>query len=140
VAILPYYVVNLNIEATFAAISGQYSEFPNLCFVDTLDNVAGLGKFSGYQEDMFGAVSEENVARIKRQNKRMLARVASVVGKKPEMSSTIRSGSVSQSTSVFESPNCKDAAFTTNRCAIMRKATRSATFLRRSACRSVSSS
>lgn len=80
VAILPYYVANLNIEATFAAISGQYAEFPNLCFVDTLDNVAGLGKFSGYQEDMFGAVSEENVARIKRQNKR---KISAIIGNPP---------------------------------------------------------
>src|SRR4029078_4525455 len=37
VAILPYYVANLNIEATYAAITGEYEEFPNLCFVDTLD-------------------------------------------------------------------------------------------------------
>jgi len=37
VAILPYYVANLNIEATYAAING-YEEYPNLCFVDTLDN------------------------------------------------------------------------------------------------------
>ena len=71
VAILPYYVANLNIEATYAAITHQYAEFPNLCFVDTLDNVAGLrvhviaaGQHFG---DLFGAVSEENVARIKRQ-------------------------------------------------------------------------
>jgi predicted helicase len=41
VAILPYYVANLNIEATYAAING-FEEYPNLCFVDTLDNVAGL--------------------------------------------------------------------------------------------------
>ena len=80
VAILPYYVANLNIEATFAAITHQYAEFPNLCFVDTLDNVAGLGKFSGYQEDMFGAVSEENVARIKRQNKR---KISVIIGNPP---------------------------------------------------------
>lgn len=39
VAILPYYVANLNIEATYAAITGRYEEFANLCFVDTLDNV-----------------------------------------------------------------------------------------------------
>jgi len=38
VAILPYYVANLNIEATYAAITGEYLEYPNLCFVDTLDN------------------------------------------------------------------------------------------------------
>ena len=73
VAILPYYVANLNIEATYATISGQFAEYPNLCFVDTLDNVAGLGKFSGYQEDLFGAMSEENVERIKRQNRRKIS-------------------------------------------------------------------
>jgi len=38
VAILPYYVGSLNIEATEAAITGQFAEYPNLCFVDTLDN------------------------------------------------------------------------------------------------------
>jgi predicted helicase len=80
VAILPYYVANLNIEATYATIMGQYVEFPNLCFVDTLDNVAGLGKFSGHQEDMFGSVSEENVARIKRQNKR---KISVIIGNPP---------------------------------------------------------
>jgi predicted helicase len=41
VAILPYYVANLNIEATYAAITGEYLEYPNLCFVDTLDNSCG---------------------------------------------------------------------------------------------------
>jgi predicted helicase len=80
VAILPYYVANLNIEATYAAITGQYAEFPNLCFVDTLDNVAGLGKFSKHQEEMFGSVSEENVARIKRQNQR---KISVIIGNPP---------------------------------------------------------
>lgn len=80
VAILPYYVANLNIEATYAAITGQYAEFPNLCFVDTLDNVAGLGIRSGHQHDLFGAMSEENVARIKRQNAR---KISVVIGNPP---------------------------------------------------------
>ena len=31
VAILPYYVANLNIEATYAAVTGQFAEYPNLC-------------------------------------------------------------------------------------------------------------
>ena len=79
-AILPYYVANLNIEATYAAITGQYAEFPNFCFVDTLDNVAGLGKFSGHQEELFGAMSEENVERIKRQNKR---KISVIIGNPP---------------------------------------------------------
>lgn len=80
VAILPYYVANLNIEATYAAITGQFAEFPSLCFVDTLDNVAGLGIRSGHQHDLFGAMSDENVARIKRQNGR---KISVVIGNPP---------------------------------------------------------
>jgi predicted helicase len=80
VAILPYYVANLNIEATYAAVAGQYAEFPNLCFVDTLDNVAGLGIKSGYQHDMFAALSDENIERVKRQNKR---KISVVIGNPP---------------------------------------------------------
>lgn len=80
VAILPYYVANLNIEATYAAISGQFAEFPNLCFVDTLDNVAGLGIKAGYQHDMFAGLSEENVERVKRQNKR---KISVIIGNPP---------------------------------------------------------
>src|SRR6185437_13062138 len=34
VGILPYYVANLNIEATYSAATGSYVEFPGLCFVD----------------------------------------------------------------------------------------------------------
>ena len=49
VAILPYYVANLNIEATYHAITGQYAEFPGLVFVDTLDNSTALGHHSGHQ-------------------------------------------------------------------------------------------
>ncbi|MBZ9954720.1 type ISP restriction/modification enzyme [Mesorhizobium sp. BR1-1-15] len=79
-AILPYYVANLNIEATYAAISGQFAEFPNLCFVDTLDNVAGLGIKAGYQHDMFAGLSDENVARVRRQNKR---KISVIIGNPP---------------------------------------------------------
>ncbi|WP_374332058.1 type ISP restriction/modification enzyme [Aestuariivirga sp.] len=80
VAILPYYVANLNIEATYAAITGQFSEFPNLCFVDTLDNVAGLGIRAGHQHDLFAALSEENVERVKRQNRR---KISVIIGNPP---------------------------------------------------------
>jgi len=73
VAILPYYVANLNIEATYAAITGQYMEYPSLCFVDTLDNVAALGIRSGHQHEMFGAVSDENIERVKRQNEKTIS-------------------------------------------------------------------
>ena len=80
VSILPYYVANLNIEATYAAISGEYEEFQNLCFVDTLDNTAGLGIRAGHQHDMFGAMSDENVLRIKKQNGR---KISVVIGNPP---------------------------------------------------------
>ena len=39
VAILPYYIANLNIEYSYKERTGKYLEFPNLCFVDTLDNM-----------------------------------------------------------------------------------------------------
>jgi predicted helicase len=80
VAILPYYVANLNIEATYAAITGQFAEYPNLCFVDTLDNVAALGIYAGHQGDMFGSVSDENMARVKRQNER---KISVIIGNPP---------------------------------------------------------
>ena len=80
VAILPYYVANLNIEATYAAITGNYEEFPNLCFVDTLDNVGLHTAAKGTTADIFGSVSEENVARIKRQNSK---RISVIIGNPP---------------------------------------------------------
>lgn len=80
VAILPYYVANLNIESTYAAVTGSYEEFKNLCFVDTLDNVGTHTSSAGVTLDLFGAVSEENVARIKRQNSR---RISVVIGNPP---------------------------------------------------------
>ena len=80
VAILPYYVANLNIEATYAGLAGGYEEFPGLCFVDTLDNVAALGIFSGHQFDLLGGMSDENVERVKRQNRR---KISVVIGNPP---------------------------------------------------------
>jgi predicted helicase len=78
VAILPYYVANLNIEYTFKQKMGYYAEFPNLCFVDTLDNTGAL-QHSGKQEDMFG-LSSENAARIKRQNSK---KISVIIGNPP---------------------------------------------------------
>jgi predicted helicase len=79
VAILPYYVANLNIESTYAVING-YDEYPNLCFVDTLDNTAALRAYKGQQGELFGAVSEENVARIRRQNTK---KISVIIGNPP---------------------------------------------------------
>lgn len=77
VAILPYYVANLNIEYTYAQKMGQYAEFENICFVDTLDNL-GFG-FIGKQGSFFD-LSAENLERIKRQNKR---KISVIIGNPP---------------------------------------------------------
>ena len=78
VAILPYYISNLNIEFTYAQKMGKYAEFESLCFVDTLDNL-GFG-FAGKQLSVFDQVTEENSKRITRQNGR---KIAVIIGNPP---------------------------------------------------------
>ncbi|MCX6257778.1 MAG: N-6 DNA methylase, partial [Bacteroidia bacterium] len=78
VAILPYYVANLNVEFTFKQKMGYYEEFKNLCFVDTLDNTDALA-YSGKQHDLF-ALTSENTERIKRQNSK---KISVVIGNPP---------------------------------------------------------
>jgi predicted helicase len=81
VGILPYYVANLNIEATYAAIMEEYVEFPGLCLVDTLDNTAGLGIRTGdHVADMYAGMGDDNVERIKRQNRR---KISVIIGNPP---------------------------------------------------------
>ncbi|HEV8079644.1 MAG TPA: type ISP restriction/modification enzyme [Chitinophagaceae bacterium] len=77
VAILPYYIANLNIEYTYKQKMGEYEQFDNLCFVDTLDNTGF--HWVGKQGDLFG-VTAENAQRIKRQNER---RISVVIGNPP---------------------------------------------------------
>jgi hypothetical protein len=80
VAILSYYVANLNIEATYAALAKTYIEFPALCFVGTLDNISGLGIRSRQQLDLLAGLSDENVERVRRQNR---AKISVVIGNPP---------------------------------------------------------
>jgi hypothetical protein len=69
-----------DLEATYAVING-YEEYPNLCFVDTLDNTAALkAQKNQHVGDLFGGVSAENVARIRRQNKK---KISVVIGNPP---------------------------------------------------------
>jgi predicted helicase len=75
VAILPYYIANLNIEYTYQQKMGEYEEFNNICFVDTLDHTS----FHGKQTDLF-AMSLENTERIKRQNDR---KISVIIGNPP---------------------------------------------------------
>ena len=57
---------------------GKYLEFPNSCFVDTLDNIDGLA-YDGKQHNMFG-FSSENAERIKRQNEQ---KISVIIGNPP---------------------------------------------------------
>ena len=78
VAILPYYIANLNIEFTYQQKMGDYAEFENICFVDTLDNTDALD-YIGKQTMLFG-LSSENAKRIAEQNKR---KISVVIGNPP---------------------------------------------------------
>ncbi len=79
VAILPYYIANLNIEYTYKERTGQYLEFPNLCFVDTLDNMdwQGAGASGGAVQRQaafnLGGLSEENWIRVQEQNEQPIS-------------------------------------------------------------------
>ena len=80
VAILPYYIANLNIEYSYRERTGKYLEYPNLCFVDTLDNIDSLrsGATGGAvqrQGALFnlGGVSEENWIRVQEQNAKSIS-------------------------------------------------------------------
>jgi len=78
VAILPYYIANLNIEYTYKQKTGKYKEFENICFVDTLDNM-GFSKSHDHQLDMFG-LFDENAERIGRQNTK---KISVIIGNPP---------------------------------------------------------
>lgn len=74
-AILPYYIANLNIEFTYAQKMGKYEEFKNICLVDRLDHCG----FEGKQFDLF-AMSVQNTARIQNQNDR---KISVIIGNPP---------------------------------------------------------
>ena len=80
VAILPYYIANLNIEYSYKERTGKYLEFPNLCFVDTLDNIdwqqaGATGGAVQRQGALFnlGGMSEENWLRVQEQNEKTIS-------------------------------------------------------------------
>ena len=80
VAILPYYIANLNIEYSYKERTGKYLGFPNLCFVDTLDNMdwqqaGATGGAVQRQGALFnlGGMSEENWLRVQEQNDKTIS-------------------------------------------------------------------
>ncbi len=76
-AILPYYIANLNIEYTYREKTGRYLEFPNLCFVDTLDNMDWEGATGDAVERQgsfnLGGLSTENWMRVQLQNEKPIS-------------------------------------------------------------------
>ena len=79
VAILPYYIANLNIEYSYRQKTGAYLGFPNLCFVDTLDNMdwqqsgATGGAVTRQAAFNLGGLSEENWIRVQEQNEKPIS-------------------------------------------------------------------
>ncbi len=77
VEILPYYIANLNIEYTYKELTGGYLGFPNLCFVDTLDNMNWKGASGAAVQRQttmnLGGVSEENWIRVQEQNEKPIS-------------------------------------------------------------------
>ena len=62
ISILPYYIAALNIEHAYKEMTGEYKEFENICWMDTLDSgVKDYGKLTSH----FGY--DDNVKRMTRQ-------------------------------------------------------------------------
>ena len=84
VEILPYYIANLNVEYTYKELTGRYLEFPNLCFVDTLDNMDWKGASGAAVQRQtalnLGGVSEENWIRVQEQNEK---HISVIIGNPP---------------------------------------------------------
>jgi len=80
VAILPYYIANLNIEYTYQQKMGEYEAFPHICFVDTLDNLGFEHSYQNQQKTLSFGFGEENAARIQAQNQR---KISVIIGNPP---------------------------------------------------------
>ena len=74
ISILPYYIAALNIENAYRERTGRYSEFGNICWMDTFEsgtkNYEKMTEYMGY----------ENVRRIAEQQKR---RINIIIGNPP---------------------------------------------------------
>ena len=97
----PNHIANLNIEYTYKERTGQYLEFPNLCFVDTLDNMDWQGSSGGAVQRQatfnLGGLSEENWIRVQEQNEKS---ISVIMGNRPitptsrTKTTTTRTGSI----------------------------------------------
>ncbi len=80
IAILPYYIANLNIEFTYAQLTGKYEEFPHICFVDTIDNLGFEKTYTGQQRGFDFGLTAENTERVIKQNQR---KISVIIGNPP---------------------------------------------------------
>ena len=75
ISVLPYYIATLNIEHTYKELKGEYKEFENICWMDTLDSgTKDYEKLTAYFE------GNDNVKRIQRQQK---SKICVVIGNPP---------------------------------------------------------
>lgn len=75
ISILPYYIAALNIEHTYKELKGDYKEFKNICWMDTLDSgTKDYEKLSAYFKE------NDNVKRISRQQK---SKICVIIGNPP---------------------------------------------------------
>jgi predicted helicase len=79
-AILPYYIANLNIEYTYQQKMEAYEAFPHICFVDTLDNLGFEHSYQNQQKTLSIGLGEENAERIQAQNQR---KISVIIGNPP---------------------------------------------------------
>jgi predicted helicase len=79
-AILPYYIANLNIEYTYQQKMAEYEAFPHICFVDTLDNLGFEHSYQNQQKTLSLGLGEANAARIQEQNRR---KISVIIGNPP---------------------------------------------------------
>lgn len=62
ISILPYYIATLNIEHTYKEMTGEYKDFENICWMDTLDSgVKNYEKLTAHFGD------DDNVKRMSKQ-------------------------------------------------------------------------
>ena len=66
ISILPFYIATLDIEHTYQRLTGDYKEFNNIVYADTLDNVLFWEKKNN-NSPLF-QITEENFNRLKIQN------------------------------------------------------------------------
>lgn len=75
ISILPYYIAALNIEHAYKERTGEYSEFKNICWMDTLD-----GGTKNYEKMTTYFENDDNVKRISRQQK---SKIHIIIGNPP---------------------------------------------------------